>query len=504
MSDSQTPVDHQGFVNVACLGAILAASAVLCATVARNGVHWDQETALFPWLIHNGWVLYRDLRDQHSPLFPGLLSLLPDPGSAGTQLVVTVVLVGVVTLSVAVVAWRIAGPIAALLSVLLYSLWLVPFEGEHLWYDLALAPFYLAAILIGLRFWRSQASDRQTVTLGLVIGCAMLVKQPALLVLIGGLPLIAVDAAGHRLRTVLLYLVAGVLPTLVAMLLFYASGSLGDYIYWASTYNLTSPYTLEGASPVPATEWPSLLAVFAVVPAAVLSMFQLRTKWPSSWPQLLFVGSVLLAATFSIWPRYARFHLAAALPLLAVLGGMAVWNLASRRPNWRGVGVVPWAGAALLVLFLLRVTGPQGVRSLRDIWQSPAAPLPYSTTAGPLREWIQANTPSDQPILVYDLDSTLYRVVDRLPPRPWSPLYPWILEGDSTADQWLAGIEAAKPAIALVTPEFVAGRHLPLPDGGRSEAFLRANYTAGPHFTVQKYQNSPTQEIVALQLLGPR
>jgi hypothetical protein len=402
------------------------------------------------------------------------------------------------------VAWRLAGPIAALLSALLYALWLVPFEGEHLWYDLALAPFYLSAVLLCLHFSRSQASVRQTATLGLLIGFAMLVKQPALLVLIGGLPFISVHAAGHRLHSVLLYLVAGLLPTLVAMLLFFGSGSLADYVYWAGTYNFTSTYTIEGASPVPATEWPPLLALFTVIPALALTAFQLRVRWRTSWPQLLFVGSILLAATFSIWPRYARFHLAAALPLLAVLGGVAVWNLASRRPNWRGVGIVPWAGAALLILFLLRVTGPQGLRTLRDIWQNPAAPLPYSTTAGPLRDWIQANTQPDQPILVYDLDSTLYRVVGRFPPRPWSPLYPWILEGDSTAEQWFAGIEAVKPTIALVTPDFVAGRHLPLPDGGQSEAFLRANYTAGPHFTVQKYRDSPMQEIVALQLSGSR
>jgi hypothetical protein len=150
------------------------------------------------------------------------------------------------------------------------------------------------------------------------------------------------------------------------------------------------------------------------------------------------------------------------------------------------------------------MTGPSGARVILGVWQSPPAPLPYSDTAGPLRAWVQANAPVGQPVLVYDLDSTLNRVIDRLPPRPWSPVFSWILEGDSTSSQWIAGIETARPHIALVPVEFVRGFHPPIADNSRSEAFLRANYLEGPHFTVQKYPDSAPQEIVALQLSTPR
>jgi len=94
-------------------------------------------------------------------------------------------------------------------------------------------------------------------------------------------------------------------------------------------------------------------------------------------------------------------------------------------------------------------------------------------------------------------------LVDREPPRPWSPLYPGILEGDSTDAQWLAGIEQTRPRVALVTPEFVAGRHLPLPDNGLSEDFLRTHYKEAARFTVQKYPDSGPQQIVALLLSAP-
>ena len=156
-------------------------------------------------------------------------------------------------------------------------------------------------------------------------------------------------------------------------------------------------------------------------------------------------------------------------------------------PGFRTRRLLPWAGGLLLILIAVRLTGPSGVRAISAVWQSEPSTLPYSSTIEPLRHWIQSNITANRPILVYDLDSTLYRVLERMPPKPWSPFFPWILEGNSTADQWVEGIETARPPIALVTPEFVAGRHLPIPDGGRSEAFLRANYVAGPTFRVQKY-----------------
>src|SRR6476660_8202728 len=66
---------HVGAFSVAAVASIATVISALTTTVARNGLHWDQETALYPWLMNNGWILYRDIRDQHAPLFPSLLAL---------------------------------------------------------------------------------------------------------------------------------------------------------------------------------------------------------------------------------------------------------------------------------------------------------------------------------------------------------------------------------------------------------------------------------------------
>src|SRR5512133_345519 len=64
-------------------GPAFAALGVALAAALAWGRQWfvDYEVALLPWLLRRGAVLYRDVADQHPPLFPALLALVDgDPG----------------------------------------------------------------------------------------------------------------------------------------------------------------------------------------------------------------------------------------------------------------------------------------------------------------------------------------------------------------------------------------------------------------------------------------
>ena len=168
--------DHISAVRFVSAASIVAMIGGLCATVARSGLHWDQETALYPWLMNHGWVLYRDIRDQHGPLFPSLMALLPDPGSSNTQFAFMLVLVSFTALLVAVSAWRVSGPVAAVIGLGLYALWILPFDGSHVWYDLGLSPFYLVAFLAGWELLKRRGSNWLPVVLGLLMGMSFSCK----------------------------------------------------------------------------------------------------------------------------------------------------------------------------------------------------------------------------------------------------------------------------------------------------------------------------------------
>ena len=230
---------HASAVRLASAIAIAATVGGLCATLARSGPSWDQEAALYPWLMNHGWVLYRDIRDQHGPLFPGFLSLWPDPGSAGSQLFFMLILVVCTALLTAVTAWRVSGPVAAVIGVGLYTIWIVPFDGAHVWYDFGLAPFYLAALLLGWELLDRRASYRLAIGLGLLMGLACLVKQQAAIALFAGLALFTFRPP----RQVALYLGAAAVPFAISVVVFSLAGALGDYLYWVVTYNLSPTYT---------------------------------------------------------------------------------------------------------------------------------------------------------------------------------------------------------------------------------------------------------------------
>jgi hypothetical protein len=481
--------------------ALLAVGAIGAGQVwvmRRSGLHWDQEMALFPWLLRRGWVLYRDLKDQHPPLLPALLALTPDPGGAAPELILTLGLILLTTLLVALLAARLRGPGAAVGAAGLYALWLFTLGDAHLWYDLALGPCYLGAALLagGAAPW----AGRRAVALGLLLGAAALIKQQAALPLLAGLALVP----GPTVRLRGAYLAAAAALPLASLLVFAGLGALPDYLYWAGLYNLTSTYAVTGAAPVPPAEWPWLALLYAPAGAAALLWLARRLQGhAASVRRSLFGAALLIAASAPAWPRYARFHLAAALPLLAVAAAVAVIDLARLARGLNRRAAAPWLLAAALLLIALPAGALTGLRAGRDFWRAGRAPLPYSGSIAPLQAWIAATTRPDEPILVYDLDPTLYRALDRAPPRPWTPLFPWIMEGDDTTEAWLAGLTAARPRVALVTPEFVAGRRLPLPDNGRADAFLRANYEPGPRFKVQKYAAAGTTEVVALRLRRP-
>jgi hypothetical protein len=489
-------------------GGLLGLGAAQTATLARQGLHWDQEMALFPWMLAHGWVLYRDIKDQHPPLLPTLLALLPDPGAAGPQLLATLGLTLLTLMLAALVAARSAGAGAGLIAAAWVALWLPVLGGAHLWYDLALGPCYLAALLLLPLIRRAPQAIWPAATLGLLLDTALLIKQQAILALLGGLAFLVLTVPRPALaRVVGCALGAAALPLLASLVLFGAAGGLGDYVYWAGIYNLTSTYAQEGAAPVPPAEWPFLAALYAPVAAFVLgALLPGRNPGRRGLAPLLFAASLLGAATLAAWPRYDRFHLAGAAPLLAVIAGVAapplfihLRRIVTRRAGWSWPRGLAWAGSLLLVGGLVLYGGREGFRNWRAVWQAAPSPLPYSTNITPLRAWVQQEVPAaDDPILVYDLDPTLYRVVERLPPRPWTPFYPWILQGDSALAQWTAGVRAGAPRLALVTPQFVAGRRLPVPGLTDVERLLREHYVAGPHFKVQKYPDAGLQEVVGL------
>lgn len=472
----------------------------------------DPEVTLLPWLISRGWVLYRDLVDQHPPLFPVLLAGLGggDPGLP-LRLVILGLRVGTLALTYRV-ARRWAGPGAGLAALALAEAWLVPFEGTHLWYDGALGPIYLGVLwLVGgqgadgsdqvgprhdfPRWWQRGG---RALAVGLLLGCGCLIKQHAAV----AVPFVAFALYAPRREAGLRFAwfavgLAG--PLLGAGAVLGLAGALDAAWTWVVAYNLGGSYAALAALAPASSEWPVLAALYAPLAAFGLACLLRRGAGvPAGWGQALGLLGLLLAATLPAWPRYGRFHFQAALPLLAVAGGLAGVTLAAA---WRDAGHLGKVGAALGLLLVGVGLGAgaghwlQAGTSQRAVLGPPQPP--YAATVAPLRAWVDAHAAPAAPIFIYGLDALLYRVLEREPPRPWAPvLLPWIRAAGDTEARFWAGVDRARPAVVLVPAAGWDSGTAPGPDG--QAATLRRDYQPAARFAVVSYAPAPPVGVVGL------
>jgi hypothetical protein len=409
-------------------------------------------------------------------------------------------------------AWLITGPIAALLAVLFTEVWLTSFESTHLWYDIALAPFYLAivALLCAKTPFGSYRSMLVVSTLvGLLVGVATLVKQHAILTL----PVVAIVLylqTSKARSAPLACLTAGfALPILVAVAYFAANGALNDALYWTVAYSFDGDYArLAALSPAP-DEWPTLALLYAPALAALLLLITDHARsrrTPDTrfrWQTILLLG-LLTAATLPAFPRYGRFHLAAAVPLLGVLVGTLIsyitTSIGARSGNHSAFRI-PHSALLRLMSALLAVASFAwggflwpGAQQLISSFGAPKPP--YASSITPLRAWVDSHAPPGSQIAMYGLDPLLLRVLEREPTRPFVPQVKWIFfTGGREARMW-AGIVAAHPQVALVSGTGWADSPQPGPD--TPESRLRYNYQENARFSVTTFSGATPVQVVCL------
>ncbi|HMA36682.1 MAG TPA: hypothetical protein VKY74_19665 [Chloroflexia bacterium] len=476
----------------------------------------DYEVSLLPWLVGRGWVLYRDMVDQHTPLLPILLAGL---GAGDPGLGLHLVILGLAALTLGLtyrVAAAAAGPGAGVVALSLTAIWAVAFEPTHLWYDGVLAPVYLAVLAIlggpgGPAATRPPLPGWRRAGIGGLLAVGMLLKQPAVLTVPFLLVAIALQTPDRRDRGVGALLAGLAAPLVLAAGLLALAGAAGAAWYWTVVYSLTSDYAQTAGRPLPVADQALLLAFYAPLAAGVLGAMGRGLLAPrlvgGAWPPRIAYLGVVLAASVPAWPRYGRYHFQAAVPLLAiaaVLAATAGWRVVTGR-EFRvarpGRRVVAGLGVALGAVLLGWYTSTGVGEYLADsalISQLGGPAAPYSGSIAPLRAWVDRHAPPGAPLVTAGLDALLYRVLEREPPRPWAPELPWIRADRDTDAQVWRGITLAAPPVALVESEGWAWAAAPPPGLTSGAARLRAGYHEAARFTLAAYPYTAPFTVVGL------
>ncbi|HEX9091599.1 MAG TPA: hypothetical protein VF831_08920, partial [Anaerolineales bacterium] len=235
---------------------------------------------------------------------------------------------------------------------------------------------------------------------------------------------------------------------IVFVLLFIrAGGDIGELVYWTVTANLNGSYaSLAMALPDPKTLLPYLPSVI-LVPIFLWGLFSTPKDKYSSREFGFWLLLVCLSAAILIYPRWSGRHLAAVLPFLAILSGIASAQLVhipiKRGRDLAGLvlyfGVLVWWGSIAIQTYRA-----YNYQSRLDRYDA------YSNFIG-LAKNIETVIPPDGKVAVIPADDgtmNLYYLLNRLPPGFTFFNYPWFMER-RVIQRWLDAMDQDLPTAVV-------------------------------------------------------
>ena len=354
----------------------------------------------YAYLRNNGFLIYKDMIHPYTPLLTMVLSWIYTlfgyhlwvlQTAAWAVAISTSVLVFLLTKQVTKNSWL------ALVSLALYVFLQPFFEGNMLWFDLAIMPPLLLALLFLLR--------RNLLLSGLFIAAAMLIKQTTgLYFLFSIFYLVFVQKLRFSKLKRFFYgsLILGI-PLLIRLI---QENALSDFVNWVLIYPLTKWGNIIGYVRMEMSVHEVVVILILLTP--IVFKFRQLLNEKNSRIVLLF----LVCALIAVYPRFSFFHFQMSLAIISILYGAL---LARTGINLKFVSLY-----ALVLMYLVHY--PVLLRSWRT------EPRFYSTGELELAEVIKQKTTASDRLYLLGLNSTLYSMSGRLPPERWTDNFAWYLE----------------------------------------------------------------------------
>jgi Dolichyl-phosphate-mannose-protein mannosyltransferase len=418
---------------------------------------------LQPWLMHQGWIPYQEIADQHTPLMPLLISLLVPFFSEGLRLakIVLVVLLSVTTVLTFWASKRDAGWLAGVGAVFFFVCWSYAFGFAKLWHESFLTPLYLLFLIV-YRPSTEKHSIRTLVVLGFASGIAILVKQQAIAVIAAYvLWNIWLRWRAHRQVAQIFFDNAVMGITMILPILTFGAyqylraGTLDDFLFWTLRFNVVSDYASLAALPPTLTQIAAIAPAFLLVPAALVYSIQLARSGNSKWEKYGWALILLAASTVGVYPRFAFFHLAPALPILAWLSSSTLVqamrsNQSTSDASFTSRFFTTGTAAALGILWILT-----GLVSYEPVAQSesPRKIWEYSDLV-PLAAQLKQHVAEQDCVYIFPDDeatANLYYLLQCPPPKFWVFHYPWYMI-DSVQARILRMLQTDPPQWIVYAP----------------------------------------------------
>jgi len=430
----------------------------LILLISLRFIAWP-EMMLWPYFIIKGLLPYQDIAIAHNPLL--IFDLTIFYKIFGISLfnlkLYTWILILITDLLIYWVAEKLTKNKAiAIFSLLFFVLWQPYFEGNGLWFDLALAPL---ALLFFYFLW-----SKEYLWSGILFGLAILVKQTAFwFVLPIGFSLWLLKSLKNRL--ILKFLIGLAIPLSLFLIYLTFTNTLQDFYFWAIQYGIGYLPRAPGQVDFPGPKEALSLGVpYGFVLFALYFFIQKQFKEKRL---LLLLLVWCLFGALGVYPRWGYVHFQPSLPFLAIISGVCLSSIKISSKNLAKL----WY--AFLILVMIGTVYLQA-RFYRLNWQKPDRFFEEETMQA--ASWLKQNTTPGEKIFILNSWDHLYALSNTLPAvSPWVPTLPWYMEYPGVQEVIVTDLERKKPELVVFEPYKEKGLGSYKPE--IIDKFLQENYT---------------------------
>ena len=393
------------------------------------------EMVVYPYLLNNGFALYRDIINPYPPLlsyslaiFAKIFGYQPLPYQ-----ILTWFLIIVIDLLLFLFSRKIFTKSTAYFSLLFFAILSIPFGINGLWFDLVQTPFILASFYYFYKFFNNPKSGRLLFNSVLFLTIALFIKQQIVWLALWYLVIIFVKFANKTKKIFArnYFIFAPILIFLILQILFFWQRNLlKDFIFWIVYFPFFK-----------ASKMPGYLLLPTIRQAlVVLALFLLFTPvlFKDKFKTILIVLTGFILTLFA-YPRFDYFHL---IPSLAILSLAFGQNLKSFLKSKVVVQSVFALGLIFLILFTIRYFKNNWTQEVRffekDIIKAAST--------------LNKITNPDDSIYIQNGPDQLLALSNRLPSKPWADEFPWYLEIPGLQEKVVEGIEKRDPKFIIFKP----------------------------------------------------
>ena len=393
------------------------------------------EMVVYPYLLNNGFSLYKDIINPYPPLMVGFLSIFSKISGYGPIpfQILTWLMILVTNLSIFFVTQKLfKNSSLALLSTLFFVILSVPFLINGLWFDLVQTPLIIFSFYFFYQYLSKKKSEQLFFSFFLLT-IAFFIKQQTLW-LIAFFIIVLIVKSGKKTKEIFIKNPFISLPffflIFLQIIIFWQKGLIWEYLYWVYYF----PFFL--ASKMPGyVLFPTIRQLVTV--SALFLLFTpiiLKKNLKLIFPVVTGLVLVLFA-----YPRFDYFHL---IPTLAILSLVVGQNLKAFSKSKLKAQTIFVLSLIFLSIFTIKYFKNNLTREVRFFEKDM-----YGQAA-----FLKKITVKDEPVYIQNGPDQLLPLAQRLPIKPWAIQFPWYLELEGIQDRILEGLKQEKPKFIIYKP----------------------------------------------------